>query len=69
MTYGNDPLPTNFVYDAQVWIASGSKIGNLEMDNNQVLANGDTVIYAFQCAGTSGTWDYSENAGTRLTPR
>lgn len=68
VTYGSDPLPSNFVYDAQVWIASGSKIGNLEMDNNQVLANGDTVIYAFQCAGTSGTWDYSENAGTRSNP-
>lgn len=68
VTYGNDPQPANFVYDAQVWIASGSKIGNLEMDNNQTLANGDTVIYAFQCAGTSGTWEYSENAGTRSNP-
>ena len=42
----------------------GSQLGNLEMDNNQVMANGDTVIYAFQCAGDSNTWDYTENAGT-----
>jgi hypothetical protein len=68
LTYATDPNPKNFLYDAQVWIASGSNIGNLEMDNNQVIANGDTVIYAFQCAGDTNTWDYSENAGTRKQP-
>lgn len=68
VTYAKDPNPANFVYDAHVWIASGSKIGNLEMDNNQVIANGDTIIYAFQCAGDTNTWDYSENAGTRTSP-
>lgn len=68
ITYGKDAQPTNFVYDARVWIASGSQIGNLEMDNNQVVSNGDTIIYAFQCAGDSNTWDYSENAGTRANP-
>lgn len=68
VTYDKDPNAHNFVYDAQVWIASGSSIGNLEMDNNQVMANGDTVIYAFQCAGFSNTWDYSENAGTPDNP-
>jgi hypothetical protein len=68
VTYGKDPVPMNFLYDAQVWIESGSVIGNLEMDNNQVIDNGDTVIYAFQCAGDSNTWDYSENAGTRAAP-
>lgn len=69
VTYGKDAQATNFVYDAHVWIASGSQIGNLEMDNNQVIANGDTVIYAFQCAGSSNTWEYSENAGTRTNPQ
>lgn len=68
VTYGNDSSTTNFVYDAEVWIAAGSTIGNLEMDNNQVIANGDTIIYAFQCAGTTNTWDYSENAGTPANP-
>lgn len=68
VTYGKDPNPANFVYDAEVWIEAGSQIGNLEMDNNQVIANGDTVIYAFQCAGDTNTWDYSENAGTRKKP-
>jgi hypothetical protein len=31
---------------------------------NQVLANGDTVIFAVQCDGYSNTWDYTTNAGT-----
>jgi hypothetical protein len=68
LTYGNDSTSENFVYDAEVWIGEGSQLGNLEMDNNQVMANGDTVIYAFQCAGDSNTWDYTENAGTPSAP-
>jgi hypothetical protein len=67
-SYAKDPDATNFLYDAEVWIEAGSAVGNLEMDNNQVIANGDTVIYAFQCAGDSGTWDYSSNVGTRAAP-
>jgi hypothetical protein len=64
LTFGKDSAPENFVYDAEVWIAEGSKIGNLEMDMNQVIPNGDTVIYGFQCDGDNGTWDYSGNTGT-----
>jgi hypothetical protein len=67
-TWANDAEATNFLYDAEVWIEDGSKVGNLEMDNNQVIPNGDTVIYAFQCAVDSKTWDYSENAGTPKNP-
>ena len=26
------------------------------------------MIYAFQCAGDTNSWDYSENAGTRIQP-
>jgi hypothetical protein len=68
VSYATDPNATNFVYDAQVWIEEGSALGNLEMDNNQVIANGDTVIYAFQCAGDTNTWDYTENSGTPQAP-
>jgi hypothetical protein len=35
---------------------------------NQVMSNGQTVIYGFQCDGYSGTWDYSKNAGTPQKP-
>jgi hypothetical protein len=31
---------------------------------NQVLANGQTVIYGFQCDGYSSTWDYTGNSAT-----
>jgi hypothetical protein len=64
VSFGTDTSSANFVYDAQVWIAEGSQIGNLEMDMNQVIDNGDTVIYGFQCDGDHGTWDYSGNKGT-----
>lgn len=67
-SYGKDPNATNFVYDAQIWIEEGSVVGNLELDNNQVMANGDTIIYAFQCAGDSNTWDYSANIGSASHP-
>ncbi len=67
-SYGKDPNATNFVYDGYIWIDAGSTVGNLELDNNQVMANGDTIIYAFQCAGDSKTWDYSANIGTASHP-
>ena len=34
------------------------------MDNNQVIANGDTVIYSFQCSGNAGVWEFGSNVGT-----
>jgi hypothetical protein len=65
VTFGADDSTTNFLYDTWIYIAnSASEIGNLELDMNQVVANGNTIIYGFQCDGYSGTWDYTENAGT-----
>ena len=66
---GSDTTSTNFFYDAWVYLtSSASTIANLEIDMNQVVANGDTVIYGFQCDGYSGTWDYTENAGSPSSP-
>jgi hypothetical protein len=64
VTYDNDAAAANFVYDVQVWIEAGSNIGNLEMDNNQVISNGNTMIYSFQCSGNSNLWEFGENSGT-----
>lgn len=65
VTFGDDTSATNFFYDGWVYMtSSSSSIGNLEMDMNQVMPNGQTVIFGFQCDGYSGTWDYTENAGT-----
>jgi len=64
-SYGDDTTSSSFVYDGWVYLDNSSgSIANLEMDMNQVMANGQTVIFGFQCDGGSGTWDYTENAGT-----
>jgi len=63
--FGHDTTAKNFVYDGWVYLTdSADSIATLELDMNQVLPNGETVIYGFQCDGWSGTWDYTENAGT-----
>lgn len=63
-SFGEDTTSSNFVYDGWVFIKSGSKIANLELDLNQVLDNGSVMIYAFQCAGYSGVWEYGSNSGS-----
>jgi len=67
-TFAADTAATHFIYDAQVWLADPSSLANIEMDMNQVLANGNTVIYGVQCDGYTGTWDYTLNAGTPASP-
>ena len=69
VTFGDDTSSSNFVYDGWLYVARPSSgIANIEMDMNQVMSNGQTVIYGFQCDGYSGTWDYTENAGTPTAP-
>jgi hypothetical protein len=69
VSFGVDTSATNFLYDTWVYIPSSSTdIANLEFDLNQVIANGDTVIFGFQCDFWSNTWDYAANAGTPLAP-
>jgi hypothetical protein len=67
-SFAADPTATHFIYDAQLWISNPSTVANIEMDLNQVIANGDTVIYGVQCDGWSGTWDYTVNNGTPTAP-
>jgi hypothetical protein len=68
-SFGDDTTSNNFFYDAWVYLPSPSTaIANLEMDVNQVIPNGQTVIFGFQCDGWSGTWDYTANKGTPETP-
>lgn len=68
ISFGHDTAATHFVYNTEIWLADPSGIANIEMDMNQVIANGDTVIYGFQCDGYSGTWDYTLNFGTPANP-
>jgi hypothetical protein len=69
VSFGVDTESRNFLYDAWVDIAGPSgNVANLEMDMNQVMPNGQTVIFGFQCDGYSGTWDYTVNADTPKNP-
>ena len=69
VSFGNDTTSSNFVYDGWVYLDNSSgSIANLEMDMNQVMPNGETVIFGFQCDGWNDTWDYTENAGTPIAP-
>lgn len=68
-SFGDDPAATNFFYDAWVYVPAGqTQLGNVEMDLNQVLANGLQIIFGFQCDGFSGTWDYTSNSGSLSSP-
>jgi hypothetical protein len=69
VTYGNDTDAKNFLYDAHVRISANSILSNLEMDNNQVMRNGNTVIYAFQCSGYANAWEFTSNTGTPTQPQ
>jgi hypothetical protein len=68
-TFGDDTTTSNFVYDGWIYLTNSSgSIANVEMDMNQVMPNGQTVIFGFQCDGWNGVWDYTENAGTPTAP-
>ncbi len=62
VAFDDDVNAHNFVWDGWVYLdGSAGNIGNLEMDLNQTMANGQTVLFGVQCDGWSGTWDYNAN--------
>lgn len=68
--FGDDTNAHNFVYDAWVYIkGTAAGVANVEMDLNQVIGNGWTVIMGFQCDGWAGTWDYTANRGSATSPK
>ncbi len=58
-----DAAATHFVLDIYVLLPHPSEVLNLEMDINQVTANGETIILGTQCAGTIGKWESAYTAG------
>lgn len=69
LAFAEDRTSTNFVYDGWIYIKSpATSIANLELDLNETMSNGQTVIFGFQCSAYSGTWEYSENLGTPEKP-
>ena len=65
LAFGADSRAQHFAYTAKVYLVTPEQIENVEMDMNQVMNDGRTVILALQCAGGSKTWEYttvSDNA-------
>ncbi len=70
LSFAKDTEVSNFVYDTYIYLTDPSEIQNIEMDMNQVMSDGRTVILATQCAGGSGTFEYTtiSNGGTHWHP-
>jgi hypothetical protein len=66
LTFGHDTNATHFIYEANVYLVDPTQIENVEMDMNQVLADGRTVIFGTQCSAHSNSWEYTyvNNTGT-----
>lgn len=63
LSFGRDASATHFVYDTYVYLVDPSQVQNLEMDMNQVMADGRTVIFGTQCSSISNTWEYTTVSG------
>lgn len=65
----DDIYAHNFVYDAQVYIKDTALgVKNIEMDLDQVIGNGWTVLMDVQCDGWTKTWDFTTNKGSATRP-
>jgi hypothetical protein len=63
ISFAKDASVTHFIYDTYVYLANPSQVGNIELDMNQVMSNGATVIYGTQCSSYSKTWEFSYVSG------
>ena len=70
LVFGRDPNATHFVYEANVYLVEPAEIAAVEMDMNQVLENGRTVIFGTQCSVHSKSWEYTyvNSTGTHWRP-
>jgi len=70
IAFGDNRTSTNFMWDGWVYLTSSyTDIANLEMDLNQTMPNGQTVIFGIQCNSSAGKWDYTQNLGTAAHPK
>jgi len=69
LSFGDDPTSMNFFYDTWIYLnGTSQRISNIEMDMNQTIPGGKTVIYGFQCDGWNNSWDYAGDVGTSGHP-
>ena len=62
-TFTKDPDSNYFVLDTYVFLPNPSELKNLELDINQVISNGETIILSTQCSGEIGQWEYGDSVG------
>ncbi len=63
MSFANDASSTHFIYDTYIDSVWPAETANIEMDMNQVMSNGKTVIFGVQCSSYSGTWEFVTVSG------
>jgi hypothetical protein len=63
ISFAKDAAATHFVYDTYVYIVDPAQLANLELDMNQVMSNGKTVIFGTQCSTYTKTWEYTYVSG------
>lgn len=63
ISFAKDASATHFVYDTYVYLVNPAQVANLELDMNQVMSNGKTVIFGTQCSSYSKTWEYTYTSG------
>lgn len=70
LAFGSDSNAQNFALDTYVYLENPDQTQNLELDLNQVMPNGETVIYGTQCSSISNTWEftYTSNGAPHWAP-
>lgn len=63
LSFATDKAATHFIYDANVYVVDPSQLANLEMDMNDVTADGTTIILGTQCSTYSKSWEYTLVSG------
>jgi hypothetical protein len=59
LSFGKSASVTHFIYNTYIYFVDPSQVQNVELDINQVMSNGQTVIFGTQCSSNSGTWEYT----------
>lgn len=62
--FGSNGAAQNFALDTYVYLENPDQVQNLELDLNQVMSDGETIIYGTQCSSVSNTWEFSYTYGS-----
>ena len=63
LQFAREAAATHFILDTYVYLTDPAQVQNLELDLNQVMPNGETVILGTQCSSLTGTWESAYTSG------